>query len=455
MLQRTAAYMKQQQINLNGEKVIIGLSGGMDSVCLFHILKDLGVSLEAVHVNHQIRGEEAKRDEQFVKNLCARYNIPFHGYRYDVPKISRENHLSEEEAGRMVRKEAFARVMKDQGAGYVALAHHGNDRAETFLFHLSRGTGVKGLGSMKPVQGTIIRPLLWAERKEIEQYVQEKGYEFVEDATNSQTEYTRNKIRHEIIPALEEINPRCIPHICGAAEKLSAVSAYIDREAEKLCRLSAVMYGQEVQILKLAFEQGDEVLRIPVLQKCVEYLSGSLVNITEEHLEKLGALFAMQTGKEIHLPYGITAVRTYEGIRMFFREEKGQTEPVEITGEGTYDFGGVTFRVSVEAWDESKIFPIKNYTKCFDYDKIIDKVFLRNRGSGDYLEINKNHGRKSLQDYLVNEKVPKDERDRVILLACGSHILWVVGKRISEYYKVTKETKKVLKVQVCGGNIYE
>lgn len=455
MLQRTAAYMKQQQINLNGEKVIIGLSGGMDSVCLFHILKDLGVSLEAVHVNHQIRGEEAKRDEQFVKDLCARYNIPFHGYRYDVPKISRENHLSEEEAGRMVRKEAFARVMKEQGAGYVALAHHGNDRAETFLFHLSRGTGVKGLGSMKPVQGTIIRPLLWAERKEIEQYVQEKGYEFVEDATNSQTEYTRNKIRHEIIPALEEINPRCIPHICGAAEKLSAVSAYIDREAEKLCRLSAVMYGQEVQILKLAFEQGDEVLRIPVLQKCVEYLSGSLVNITEEHLEKLGALFAMQTGKEIHLPYGITAVRTYEGIRMFFREEKGQTEPVEITGEGTYDFGGVTFRVSVEAWDESKIFPIKNYTKCFDYDKIIDKVFLRNRGSGDYLEINKNHGRKSLQDYLVNEKVPKDERDRVILLACGSHILWVVGKRISEYYKVTKETKKVLKVQVCGGNIYE
>ena len=455
MLQRTAAYMKQQQINLNGEKVIIGLSGGMDSVCLFHILKDLGVSLEAVHVNHQIRGDEAKRDAQFVKDLCARYNIPFHGYRYDVPKISREKHLSEEEAGRMVRKEAFAQVMKEQGAGYVALAHHGNDRAETFLFHLSRGTGVKGLGSMKPVQGTIIRPLLWAERKEIEQYVQEKGYEFVEDATNSQTEYTRNKIRHEIIPALEEINPRCIPHICGAAEKLSAVSAYIDREAEKLCRLSAVMYGQEVQILKLAFEQGDEVLRIPVLQKCVEYLSGSLVNITEEHLEKLGALFAMQTGKEIHLPYGITAVRTYEGIRMFFREEKGQTEPVEITGEGTYDFGGVTFRVSVEAWDESKIFPIKNYTKCFDYDKIIDKVFLRNRGSGDYLEINKNHGRKSLQDYLVNEKVPKDERDRVILLACGSHILWVVGKRISEYYKVTKETKKVLKVQVCGGNIYE
>ena len=254
---------------------------------------------------------------------------------------------------------------------------------------------------------------------------------------------------------MEELNPKSVAHICSAAEKLSAVASYIDREAEKLCRLSAVRYQKEVQILKFAFYQGDEVLRIPVLQKCVEYLCGSLANITEEHLEKLLALFEMQTGKEIHLPYGLVAVRTYEGIRMFFREEREMTEPIEIVGEGTYEFGGQTFQVSIENWDERKIFPIKTYTKCFDYDKIIGSVFLRTREAGDYLEINKDHGKKSLQDYLVNEKVPKEERDRVMLLACENHILWVVGKRISEYYKVTKETKKVLKVQVCGGNIYE
>lgn len=455
MLQRTEKFIRQHHMAEGGEKVVIGLSGGMDSVCLFHILKDLGYQLEAVHVHHGIRGAEADEDAEFVKKLCERYNIPFHGYWFDVPKISRENHLSEEEAGRIVRKEVFSQVQKECGAKHIALAHHGNDRAETFLFNLSRGTGVKGLGSMKPVQENIIRPLLWAERKEIEQYVQEKGYDFVEDATNSSAEYTRNKIRHQVIPELEEINPKSVAHICSAAEKLSAVSAYIDREAEKLCRLSAVMYQKEVQILKFAFYQGDVVLRIPVLQKCVEYLSGSLANITEEHLEKLLSLFEMQTGKEIHLPYGITGVRTYEGIRMFFREEKMETEPVEITGEGTWLFGGMTFKVSVEPWDERKIFPIKNYTKCFDYDRITDKVFLRTRESGDYLEINKDHGKKSLQDYLVNEKVPKDERDKVMLLACSNHILWVVGKRISEYYKVTKDTKKVLKVQVCGGNIYE
>jgi len=455
MLQKTDVYMKEQKLNLRGEKILIGLSGGMDSVCLFHILRELGCCLEAVHVNHGIRGQEADRDEAFVKMLCEKYDVPFHGFRFDVPEISKEQRLSLEEAGRMVRRQVFEAVAKECGANYIALAHHGNDRAETFLFHLSRGTGVKGLGTMKPVQGKIIRPLLWAKREDIEHYIQKNAYDFVEDASNASEQYTRNRIRHQVIPLLEEVNPKCVTHICSAAEKLSKVSAFIDREAEKLCRLSAVMYGQEVQILKFAFYQGDEVLRIPVLQKCVEYLSGSLANITEEHLEKLLELFEMQTGKEIHLPYKITAVRTYDGIRMFFREEKVITEPVEITGDGTYLFGGLTFKVSIEPWDERKIFPIKNYTKCFDYDKIIGRILLRTRENGDYLEINKGHNRKSLQDYLVNEKVPKDARDQIALLSCGNHILWVVGKRISEYYKVTKETKTVLKVQVCGGNIHE
>ena len=455
MIKRTAEYMKQQKMPMPGERIVMGLSGGVDSICLFHILRELGYELEAVHVNHGIRGEEAERDEAFVRKLCGQYNIPFHGYGYDVPKISKEKHLSEEEAGRMVRRQAFSEVMEKTGGKYIALAHHGNDRAETFLFHLSRGAGVKGLSSMKAVENNLIRPLLWAKRTEIEQYVQEMGYEFVEDATNALVEYTRNKIRHQMIPLFEEINPKSVSHILGVAEKLEAVSAYIDREAEKVWRLSAVVYDHEVQILKSVFMQADQVLQIPVLQKGVEYLTGSLVNLTEEHLQKLLKLFFMQTGKELHLPGGLTAMRTYEGIRMFFREETEVSEPLEITGEGSFVFGGSTFVVTVDDWDERKIFPIKNYTKCFDYDKIKKGLFLRTRESGDYLQINQSHGRKSLQDYMVNEKIPKEERQKIVLLAEGSHILWVVGKRISEYYKVTKETKKVLRVQVCGGNINE
>ncbi|MBR4139489.1 MAG: tRNA lysidine(34) synthetase TilS [Lachnospiraceae bacterium] len=447
MLQRTAQYMKQQNMCEPGDSIVLGLSGGMDSVCLFHLLKDLGYSLAAVHVHHGIRGEEADRDEAFAKNLCEKYEVPFYGFRYDVPKISKEQHLSEEEAGRMVRRKAFFQVQQQCGAKWIALAHHGNDRAETFLFNLSRGTGIKGLCSMKPVQGSIIRPLLWTTRDEIENYIEKNQYAYVEDGTNGSDQYTRNRIRHEILPGLEQINEKALEHICGAAEKLSAVSAYLDREADKLCTLSAVMCQDEVRILKTAFCKGDEVLQIPVLQKCVEYLCGSLENITEEHLKKLIELFEMQSGKEIHLPYGMVAVRTYEGIRLFYRKEQPTEFPVEIAGEGIYRFGGKTFQISIEDWDDRKNFPINSYTKCFDYDKIGANVFLRTRETGDYLEVNADHGKKSLKDYMINEKIPREGRDQVILLADGNHILWVVGKRISEYYKVSKDTTKILRVQ--------
>lgn len=455
MLQKTVKYMKQHQMPQPGEKVVLGLSGGADSVCLFHLLRTLGYVLEAVHVHHGIRGAKADRDEAFVKELCGRYDIPFHGFYFDVPAISRERHLSLEEAGRMVRRQAFLEVKESCHANWIALAHHGNDRAETFLFHLCRGTGARGLGSIQPVQGEIFRPLLWAGRKEIEKYLKDHGFSYVEDETNSSEEYTRNKIRHQVLPVLEEINPKAVEHICGAADKLSKVSAYIDREAEKLSRLSTIMYQGEVQILKFAFFQGDEVLFVPVLQKCVEYLAGSLSDFGEEHFQSVLALFDMQTGKEVHLPKGIRAVRTYEGISMKMYEERESYAPVEITGEGSYQFGGLSFEITIEPWDERKMFPIKTYTKCFDYDKIKETVFLRTRQSGDFLEIDKEHRKKSLQDYMVNEKIPKEERGRVILLGSGNHILWVVGKRISEYYKITKETKRVLKVQVNGGNVYE
>ena len=455
MLRKTKRFLEQQHMAMPGEKIVLGLSGGADSVCLFHILRQLGYSLEAVHVNHGIRGAQADRDEQFVRMLCEGYKIPFHSFSFDVPAISKEKHLSLEEAGRMVRRQAFEEVLGKTKAKHIALAHHGNDQAETFLFHLSRGAGIRGLSAMKPVEGVYIRPFLWAQRKEIEEYIQMRGYEFVEDETNAGTDYTRNKIRHQVVPVLEEVNEKSVVHICSASQKLGEVAAFVEREAEKLFRASVKMQNNEVKISKDAFVKGDVVLWIPVLQKCIEQWKGSLKNFTEEHWNCLVELFSMQTGRELQLPYGIGAARTYEGIRIFDREEKDLPAAVEVNGEGMYEFEGMHFEVAIEPWGEDGKFPIKTYTKCFDYDKISQSVFFRTRETGDYLEINQNHGKKSLQDYLVNEKIPKEQRDKVILLADGSHILWVVGKRISEYYKVTSETKRILKVQMYGGNEHE
>lgn len=455
MLQRTALYMKEQNMALPGERIVLGVSGGLDSVCLFHVLRTLGYELEVVHVHHGIRGAEADRDEAFVKALCKSYEIPFHGYRFDVPKLSREMHLSVEEAGRMVRRQAFFEVQEKTGASHIALAHHGNDKAETFLFHLCRGAGIRGLCSLRPVEGGLIRPLLWAKRADLESWAEEQGYRYVEDSTNAETDYTRNKIRHEILPALREVNTECVAHIVGAAQKLTAVSDYIDRQAQQLFLDCSETGEKGIELRKDSFLAGDPVLYMPVLGKALETLDGSLVNVTEEHFRQILRLFDLQTGRELMLPRNLAAVRTYDGIRLFLREEQVTPEAVEITGEGIYSFGDLTITVSLEEWGPEKNFPRKNYTKCFDYDKIKSNVFLRTRSCGDYLEINRDHGRKSLQDYMVNEKIPKEERDRVPLLAEGSHILWVLGKRISEYYKVTENTKHVLKVQISGGNGYE
>lgn len=451
MLQKTAQYMKEHKMAQPGERIVLGLSGGMDSVCLFHILLELGYDLEAVHVHHGIRGKEADRDEDFAKNLCEKYGVSFHSYHFHVPEIGREQHLSVEEAGRNVRRQAFLEVLKKTGADHIALAHHGNDRAETLLFHMIRGTGLKGLTTMKPCSGVYIRPLLWTERKEIAAFVEKHHYDYVEDETNCLPEYTRNKLRHQILPLLQEINPASTAHLCAAAEKLDAVEEYIVREAEKLEKTCAVWNGREILIREEPFLQGERVLQVPVLQSCISRL-GTLKDFGEEHYEKIRRLFLQQTGKEVHLPGELAAQKSYEGVIIFRRQEETEEEPVQITGEGSYHFGGKSFCVSMEDWDETKNFPLSTYTKCFDYDKIKEHIFLRTRKRGDYLEINREGGRKSLQDYLVNEKVPKKDRERIPVLADGSHVLWVAGKRISEYYKVTKETKRVLKVQMDGGN---
>ena len=202
MLQKTDVYMKEQKVNLQDEKILIGLSGGMDSVCLFHILRELGCCLEAVHVNHGIRGEEANRDEAFVKMLCEKYDVPFHGFRFDVPEFSKRNHMSIEEAGRMIRREVFEEVSKACDANYIALAHHGNDNVETMLMRLLRGSSLSGYSGMQELttvnDRNIIRPFLNISKDDICKYQRENNVEYYEDITNNQRDYTRNRIRMEI-----------------------------------------------------------------------------------------------------------------------------------------------------------------------------------------------------------------------------------------------------------------
>lgn len=455
MLQKTKEYMEKELRIQPEEKLVLGLSGGMDSVCLFTILHRLGYALEVVHVNHGIRGQEADRDEAFVKDLCKKAQVPFHGFSYHVPELARKEHLSIEEAGRRVRRKAFEQVRQDTGASWIALAHHGDDRAETMLFHLSRGTGLKGLTSMKPQEGVYIRPFLWTERKKIQDYVEKEKISYVEDSTNAQDAYTRNRIRHSILPEFTALNEKAVIHINETIEKLEVVQKFLETSAKKAMETCCIMENNRIRIYEKEFMELDPALQIPLLQQCLLKLGTRGKNITQEHFSMILHLFSLQTGRQISLPFGLTARKTYGAVELFYPQKEMIGEPVFIQGSGDYEFLGAWLEVTIEPWDPGKNFSVKNYTKCFDYDRIKGNVMIRTRRPGDYLTIHRQGGKKSLQDYLVNEKIPREQRDQVILLAEDSHVLWVVGKRISEYYKITEETKRVLKIRFKGGKEHE
>ena len=219
------------------DKVIAGISGGADSICLLFVLlrlkEKIGFDVIAVHVNHGLRGESAKRDERFTETFCREWNIPCIVYHENVKEIAVQKKLSVEEAGRLVRRKAFEEVRVRYGGTKIALAHHQNDNAETMLLNLARGTGIRGLSGIRPVNGYMIRPLLGINRKEIEYYLKEHQLSYCEDETNAGDEYTRNRIRHQILPMLEEqVNRQAVRHMNETMEQLNQIRDYLEREIE-------------------------------------------------------------------------------------------------------------------------------------------------------------------------------------------------------------------------------
>ena len=217
-----------------GDRVVAGISGGADSVCLLFVLlewaKKVPMELIVVHVNHGIRAEAAS-DARYVQELCERYRLPFVLVEEDIKKKALEEKCSEEEAGRRVRYHAFREAAIQYKANKIAVAHNSNDRSETMLFHLFRGSGIKGLGSILPVRDNIIRPILGLERHEIENYLQAAGVRYCQDATNATDDYTRNRIRHHILPYAEEnIVQGCVSHMSQTAEMLAETEEYLEQQ---------------------------------------------------------------------------------------------------------------------------------------------------------------------------------------------------------------------------------
>ena len=460
MVKRVLDYIEKYEMIEPGDTIVAGISGGADSVCLLFMLlqirKQIPFTLKVVHVNHGIRGDAA-RDAEFVRGLCDKWNIPFELVEKNIRESAKEHGLSEEEEGRHVRYEAFKRVL-GEAKGKIAVAHNSNDRAETMLFHLFRGTGLTGAGGIRPVNGKIIRPLLCLKRSEIEGWLKEREISFCTDSTNAQDIYTRNRIRHHILTYAEkEICQGAVTNMNRAADQLLDAEEYISRQA-KSAMTRCVQTGEngEIIIRIPEFFKEDAYLRGRILINCLELAAGRRKDITSAHIRSIASLFEGTGSKELHLPYDLVVYKKYD-LGMIQKKEVNQktalqeceikdaykvTVPsiLEVPGLGSVEF-------TVFRHQYSQNIPEKTYTKWFDYDKITSSVMLRTRKKGDYLTINSSMGHKSLQDYFVNEKIPREERDRIYLLAEDSHVIWIPGFRISEYYKVHEYTRTIL--QVC------
>ena len=304
--------------------VVAGVSGGGDSMAMLDLLrrmqKQYGYELQVVHVNHGIRGMEAERDQMLVEKTCKDQGIPCQTYCYDVPGLSALWKNGLEETGRKVRKEAFCKTIAKteragQGRSVIALAHNKNDLAETMLHHLCRGTGLRGLSPMKPEKDGIIRPVLCLERKEIDEYLKERQIPCVLDSSNLEDEYTRNRIRHHVIPVLEaEINERAVNHMTETSELIGQADEYLSHQGRQLAEAART---EEKNFLFLDdFFEKEEILQKYAIREAVELLTGNVRDLSMIHVKKVMDLYRSCTGAKISLPFGLLAERIYEGIRI-------------------------------------------------------------------------------------------------------------------------------------------
>lgn len=472
VLQKVRNYIKETGILKSGEQIIVGLSGGADSVCLLCVLKELqsafDVRLQAVHVNHQIRGEEALQDENFSKELCRKLQIPFQTVTRNVPELAKRQGISEEEAGRQVRYQAFeelAKQLEEQGASVrIAVAHHKNDQAETVLHHLCRGTDLAGLAGMASQKGRIIRPMLCLKRAEIEDYLQSIQQPYVIDSTNKDLHYTRNRLRNQILPALElYVNEETVEHMAQAAESMGEIEAYMEQQTELAFQRVVTAEGGEYRLELPAFQEFHVAIQKRILVKILKKLANTHKNIEKVHIMNTVALMESQVGKQIKLPYGIQVWRQYEQL-VFVKQEEGMlsndSDKAYLLEPGQNYFITepaieIQTRLFSCAADQNKLekIPKNNCTKWVDYDRIEKAVIFRKGKKTDYLQLDKEGHHKQFNKLCRDEKISAREREKQWVIADGDHIIWFPGVRMSECYKITDQTEHILEITIKSDKV--
>lgn len=443
-----------------GSKIVAGISGGADSVCLLKVLSELknvyDLELTAVHLNHCLRGEESDGDQEFVRELCEKWDIELRIFKEDIAKTALINRISLEEAGRNARYRIFNQVLEEKKADFIAVAHQKEDQAETVMLNILRGTGPDGLCGMKFKQGRIIRPLLNISRDDIEKYLSENGIPYRTDSTNLDSEYTRNRIRNELFPKIKEmfgVNPA--NQLVRLSELMQDEQAFLEAVALKAYSEVVLDDNNQIIISLNNFNNLDRAIKKRIIRIAWEKINNCRKNFESVHVEQVLALCRKGiTGKKVELPRSTEAKISYDTLIIAHKQDESAVTfsyPVIIDGITKVDeIRGILISEVLPSGEAFKKygFPedIKENSKIqlFDYDKLKNDIVIRSRNNGDVVRPFGSRGEKKLKKYFIDEKIVREERDRIPLIAIENEIIWIIGKRTSNDYRARRDAQNVL-----------
>lgn len=434
LYKRFQEYSAEHRLCTPGNRLLVAVSGGIDSMVLAWLIRETGISHAIAHCNFSLRDEESDSDELFVRNYTAKYNIPFFSRRFDTVGYASSEGLSIQMAARELRYRWFDELVEREGFDAVAVAHNLNDNAETFFINLLRGTGLNGLTGMSQKYRNIIRPLLFATRNDIVSFARQKKIKYREDSSNSGVKYTRNRIRHKILPELEKVNPKALAAITETINHLRGSSEIIDKHIEEL-RLKIfrpVTDGVEVNLKELKLLQ-------PLSPYIFELFRG--YGLSAGQTRELTSLLRSSPGKYMNT----SSHRLLRDRGRIIITEKESTEPVsyEFNSLDEMHMSGIFSDMSVTVPGEETI-PACMITASLDLDMITFPVTVRRREAGDrFIPLGMSQMKK-ISDFLIDLKVPVTTKEKVLLLLSAEAVVWVMGYRIDERYKVTNRTTRIL-----------
>ncbi|MDP4119659.1 MAG: tRNA lysidine(34) synthetase TilS [Bacillota bacterium] len=422
-----------------GDKIVVGVSGGADSMCLLHLLSSvrekMNLSLIAVHINHGLRGEEAYSDEAFVVKYCEEHDLKVIVNHADVKKYSIDNKCSLEEAGRKIRYDFFAKISKEIG-GKIATAHTASDNAETVLFNLTRGSGIKGLCGIPPVRNNIVRPILHWTREEVEAYCLDNQIKYVVDKTNFSEEYTRNQIRLNVVPVLKEINPNFEETITRFTQIVTETDDFLTKHAINVLENAKNKNGGFCcKELKKA--------ETPLLAKAILLLAkqSGIGSLEQKHIDLVTKCICEGSGA-VNLPNGFTATAK-QGVFRIVKETEKTEFSMPVFEVKSLIFAGKSYLLHTRNFVNKKLL-----IDAVDYGIINSNSCIRTRKSGDFFTFENRNVTKPVRKIMNEMKIPEENRDKLLLIANGSEVLWLEGVGASKVGCISEKTEKILLIDI-------